>query len=167
MLVSNYLAIEEARFDGKLDVTLEMDPALKGLPVPAFAVQTLVENAVKHGIEKRRGGGSIKVLCRTYSDELAEIEVSDTGIGIPALFAPAAEPPHADSFYGLGLRNVSTRLAQLYGREDLLRITSGAGEGTRAILYLPRHHERGSDRPHALHQRSMFTGAVSRAPEEL
>ncbi len=142
-LVEDYLAIEQARFGDKLRIERDWDPALDDLPVPAFAVQTLVENAVKHGLERKRGGGTLRLASRRSGDR-AEVCVTDTGLGIPALFGSgdgladvpgeAAAPPE---FFGIGLRNVAARLEQLYGRGDLLRLSSDAETGTTARLLIP------------------------------
>jgi len=146
-LVEDYLAIEQVRFEDNLTVETSWDPALSDLPVPAFALQTLVENAVKHGIERKRGGGTLSLSSERTDDGLARIRVADTGLGIPALFANGdgsttlttgatsdAEPP---DFYGIGLRNVAARLERLYDRSDLLRFTSAPGTGTVAELLIP------------------------------
>ncbi len=154
-LVDDYLAIEQVRFGDKLTVERDWDPALADLPVPAFALQTLVENAVKHGIERKRGGGTLTLSSHRHDDPgsgpgqaLAEIRVTDTGLGIPALFAggdgstslttgavpKGSEPPE---FFGIGLRNVAARLERLYGRSDLLRLTSAPESGTTARLLIP------------------------------
>lgn len=133
-LVDDYLAIEQARFGEKLRVRHRHDLRLMELPVPAFAVQTLVENAVKHGIERKRGGGRLTLGSRR-ADGLAEITVADTGVGIPALFGPEGEG--GADFFGLGLRNVAARLERLYGRHDLLRLESAPEAGTVARLLIP------------------------------
>ena len=141
-LVDDYLAIEQVRFGEKLRVERAWDPALMDLPVPAFAVQTLVENAVKHGVERQRGGGVVRLSSRRVG-EMAELTVEDTGVGIPALFAggdgsvtPAPGSAEPD-FFGIGLRNVAARLERLYGRADLLSLTSAPGAGTTARLRIP------------------------------
>lgn len=136
-LVDDYLAIEQARFGEKLVVEHRHDAGLMDLPVPAFAVQTLVENAVKHGIERKRGGGRLTLASRRAGD-LAEIVVADTGVGIPALFGPVGDgAPAGPDFFGIGLRNVAARLEQLYGRRDLLRLESAPEAGTVAHLLIP------------------------------
>jgi signal transduction histidine kinase len=149
-LVRQYLAIECARFGDRLEVEEDWEPATFTTPVPAFAIQTLVENAVKHGIERRRGNGRVRVGSRRMGDTVV-VEVFDNGPGIPALFGATAapgdpgdgltEPTPADdgspAFYGIGLRNVAARLARLYGRTDLLSITSDPESGTLAQLTLP------------------------------
>lgn len=134
-LVEHYLHIEQMRFGDKLSVEMTLDPALRHHPVPAFAVQTLVENAVKHGLARRRDGGAIRTLCHKTGDDV-EIVVADTGAGIPELFGAAVGAAPKD-FYGIGLRNVTSRLEQLYGRDDLLTLTSAPEAGTTAVLRLP------------------------------
>ncbi len=134
-LVNHYLAIEHARFGQKLKVETAVDEALLGFPIPAFTLQTLIENAVKHGIEKRRGGGVVRIEAQARSEGGASITVTDTGIGIPALFNP--EDSARTSFYGIGLRNVQARLDRLYNRPDLLQIYSHPEQGTIARLTLP------------------------------
>ncbi len=143
-LVRQYLRIEQARFGAKLVVEEALDESLDGISVPAFVVQTLVENAVKHGIERKRDGGVVRLSSRRSEDGSVEIEVSDTGVGIPALFADTnrtsldnAPDESTAAFFGIGLRNVSDRLEQLYGRTDLLDMTSDPDRGTVVRLLLP------------------------------
>ena len=147
-LVRRYLDVEQARFGDSLHVEIDVDPALAGVEVPAFAVQTLVENAVKHGIERKRGGGTVRVRVHEETAGLTLVEVSDTGVGIPALFAetlPSVEsPPPSDAaaapalppYFGDGLTNVAQRLRQLYGPPDCL-VVSSTPDGTTATLTLP------------------------------
>lgn len=141
-LVRQYLAIEQARFGDKLEITEDWDESLMSIAVPAFAIQTLVENAVKHGIERKRRGGLVSLASRKLENGVIEIEVADTGAGIPALFLQPLETADADhhqdsQFFGIGLRNVADRLEQLYGRSDLLDLSSSPHEGTIARLRLP------------------------------
>ena len=136
-LVSHYLSIEQARFGPRLHIERRLDADLRSLPVPAFAVQTLVENAVKHGLEKRRNGGTLHLRCCETPDGLAEIVVADTGIGIPALFGKGEAAVSDADFFGIGLRNVAARLEKLYERNDLLRMVSDPEQGTTVRLLLP------------------------------
>jgi GAF domain-containing protein len=94
-LVRHYLHIEQVRFGDTLRVEIDLPPALAPHAVPAFAVQTLVENAVKHGIARQRGGGRVRVTARRLaapaaSKQAVEVVVDDTGAGIPELFPPEA-----------------------------------------------------------------------------
>jgi signal transduction histidine kinase len=151
-LITHYLSIERSRFGSSLKVEQHLDPCVRRLAVPAFAVQTLVENAVKHGLANRRGGGTLCIDCRRGSDGMGEVVVSDTGVGIAQLFDLTGGVADAQSFFGIGLKNVSARLEQLYGRGDLLHLFSAPGEGTTATLRLP-------DNQHA------YDGGVTAAPD--
>ena len=142
-LVERYLAVERARFGDKLDARVEVAGGAADVEVPAFAVQTLVENAVKHGVEQKRGGGRVSVTAVLEGGALV-VEVADTGAGLAphagdgAPLGDGAGPGGAGhpAFYGVGLRNVADRLRQLYG--DGARLTIEAAEpGTRAVLVLP------------------------------
>ncbi|MFT7553614.1 MAG: two-component system LytT family sensor kinase [Rhodothermales bacterium] len=135
-LVGNYLAIEKARFGSNLDVHTSIEAGLEHVPVPAFCVQTLVENAVKHGIERRRGGGKLRVEAITGPDGPA-VRVTDTGVGIPGLFGRSTPTTTREDFFGIGLKNVHARMELLYGRQDLLEMESDPETGTIAILHLP------------------------------
>ena len=124
-LVRRYLFVEEARFGDALTVTVETAPEADDVPVPAFAVQTLVENAVKHGIERKRGGGSVTVHARRAADHLT-VTVRDTGVGL----GPAG------ATFGVGLSNVRDRLDLLYGDAATLTVDP-QDDGVLATLHLP------------------------------
>ncbi len=141
-LVQRYLAIEQARFGERLAVSCSIDPDLRSHPVPAFAIQTLVENAVKHGLERSRGQGALKLSVApdpesTESQPVACVTVTDSGTGIPDLFgSPEPVTGHMD-FFGIGLSNVYERLVHLYGRSDLLSFDSVLEQGTCVRLRIP------------------------------
>ncbi len=123
-LVRRYLHVEQARFGEALAVDVDVADDVAGVPVPAFAVQTLVENAVKHGVERKRGGGSVTVRARGAAGAL-EVVVEDTGVGL----VPGTP-------YGVGLQNVADRLHLLYGDRSTLDVQR-TGTGTSAVLRLP------------------------------
>ncbi len=136
-LLSHYLSIEQARFGSRLTIHCSMDDTLRSVPVPAFAVQTLVENAINHGIRKKWEGGSLRLTCHRCSTDLAEVVVADTGVGIPDLFGKGQVTAAGASFLGIGLRNVAAKLKRFYGRSDLLRFESCPESGTAVRLLLP------------------------------
>lgn len=127
-VVRDYLAIEQARFGKTLEVIEKWDDSLMNLPIPAFSLQTLVENAIKHGIEPKPGRGALTLSSRINEDH-AILSIEDTGVGLPDV--PASE------FFGVGLRNVSDRLTQLYHEGDLLSLTCGITGGTIAEIRIP------------------------------
>lgn len=110
-MVANYLAIEKARFGDKLRCSVEEVQAVgQDHPVPPMAVQSLVENAVKHGIMVR-GEGDIFVNV-TPSEAGLRVEVRDTGPGFDLTAVPA----------GHGLDNLVERLQALFGDSAGLRV---------------------------------------------
>ncbi len=77
-IVKDYLALEQMRFEERLKVQFEIDPATLHQPVPPMMLQTLVENAIKHGISKNVSGGEVKVISRFNGPE-HELIVRNTG----------------------------------------------------------------------------------------
>jgi len=129
-LVRQYLAIEQARFSDRLRPDFAIDSSVLAASVPSFAVQHLVENAIRHGIAKRSDAGRVRVAARRDGDML-EVTVSDDG---PGLDVQAAIP------IGHGIENTRARLRALYGERASLVVASAAqGEpaGTIATLRVP------------------------------
>ena len=77
-IVKDYLALEQMRFEERLKVEMDIDEDTLGQPVPPMMLQTLVENAIKHGISKRINGGVIKIISR-FQDNNFELIVQNTG----------------------------------------------------------------------------------------
>jgi sensor histidine kinase YesM len=122
-----YLAIERARFPDRLGVELDVEPAARAERVPAFILQPIVENAVRHGIAPLTGPGCIRISASVRGAALV-VEVSDTGPG----FARAAREG------GIGLANTRARLAQMYGGAGRLGIESPPGGGAIVTVTVPR-----------------------------
>ena len=127
-LVRQYLAVEQARFPDRLRPQIDVDPAALSAAVPSFALQHLVENALKHGIARRTASGLVAIAIRRDGDML-DLSVEDDGAGM----APAADvlPDH-------GLEHTRERLRTLYpdGRATLVLNVRPAG-GTIARLRVP------------------------------
>ena len=117
-LVETYLALERLRFDGRLAVRVEADEAARAVAVPTLLVQTLVENAVKHGVARRREGGEVAVVATRDGDRLA-VRVEN-----PAAPAAGASVDVA-SGTGTGLANARERLSLLFGEHAALRLDAG------------------------------------------
>jgi signal transduction histidine kinase len=124
-----YLDIERARFGDRLTVEERIEPGLAALSVPTLLLQPLVENAVRHGIAARPGGGRLVIVARRAGDAL-ELAVEDDGPG----FDPAA--PGDPSGNGFGLHSVRERL-RAAGLVDALSIDTSPGRGTRVTVTLP------------------------------
>lgn len=133
-LVRSYLYIETERFGERLEVLWEADPNLSFL-LPPMSIQTLVENAVKHGVTRRPQGGKVEIRIQSSIDHI-EVCVRDNGVGIgeEQLAHLLDQPP--DKHKGIGLRNTDRRLKQLYGQG--LRLSSVPNEGTAVSFRIPR-----------------------------
>jgi two-component system LytT family sensor kinase len=130
--VERYLRLEQARFRG-LRVSFDVAPEALGAVVPAMSVQPLVENAVRHGIERRAGTGLVSIEAHVTGPDI-ELRVADDGIGI----APDRLPGLlAGTGGGIGLANVDGRLRATFGERYALRLESEQGQGTTAIMTVP------------------------------
>ena len=126
-LVRQYVAIEQARFSDRLRPEFRVADDLLVAVVPSFALQHLVENAIRHGIAREPDAGSLIVAARRDGDVL-EITVTDDGVGID---------PDAPIPKGHGIDNTRERLRALYGEQASLEIVRGPDRGTIATLRLP------------------------------
>jgi two-component system LytT family sensor kinase len=126
-LVRQYVAIEQARFSDRLRPEFRVPDSLLPAVVPSFALQHLVENAIRHGIAREPDAGVLIVAARR-DGEMLEITVSDDGVGIdPDAVMPA----------GHGIENTRERLRALYGENASLQIMRRAEGGTIATLRVP------------------------------
>ena len=127
-----FLEVESIRLGGRLRVEWMIDPAARGACVPHMVLQPLVENAIKHGLAGREGGGCVRIDARRRGPWLV-LEVRDDGVGLDA----AARRGTAGT--GIGTANTRARLAQLYGHHQALEMAPAEGGGTRVSLRLPWH----------------------------
>lgn len=134
--VERYLRLERARFRDGLHVSVDVPTETRSAVVPAMSVQPLVENAVRHGVERRAGTGRVAIAARVSGEDV-ELLVSDDGIGIDPGRVPAVI---AGAGGGIGLSNVDARLRATFGERYALRIESQAGEGTTAVMTVPNLH---------------------------
>jgi signal transduction histidine kinase len=129
--LADYLALMQVRMGARLQVSLDLPPALSDLPVPPLLLQPLVENAIQHGLEPARHGGRLVVSARRTAIGL-RLQVDDSGCGLP-------EPPtDTQAGHGFGLVQIRERLAVLYGQAAQLVLTRRPdGPGTLATIDLP------------------------------
>ncbi|MEO8564344.1 MAG: histidine kinase [bacterium] len=134
-IISAYLAIEHARFEERLRVTIDVSDEARAVTLPPLLLQPLVENAVKHGIGPLRAGGSIVVWGRVEADAggvgRLHLSVSDGGAG-----AEPAELRRRRS-EGVGLSSVERRIARHYGPAATIDIRTAPGAGTVVEMWLP------------------------------
>jgi len=126
-LVRQYLLIEQARFPDTLRPVFEIDGPVADAAIPSFAIQHLVENAIRHGIAGKSGAGRLVIRARREAETLLMI-VEDDGPGADA---------EATLRAGRGLENTRERLRALYGGAAALTISRGPEGGTIAVLRVP------------------------------
>ncbi|MDO3410030.1 ATP-binding protein [Saccharibacillus sp. CPCC 101409] len=131
-LVHAYIALEQARFEDRLQFQCEVDDLL-GEFVPPLSIQPLVENAVRHGIMRRSSGGTVRLEIRDLGSSVSVV-VADDGVGMGAA---EFEEIMAGRQGGVGLRNIQQRLLAQYGASLKLGDRSG-GEGTLIAFELPK-----------------------------
>ncbi|MFD0715846.1 sensor histidine kinase [Paenibacillus sp. GCM10027626] len=136
--VQAYLYIQQVRLGGKLKVKWVIDEQLQHVTMERFVLQPIVENALMHGIEGKESQAYLLIRTKTEAGELI-IDVFDNGVGIePARLQEIHEQMKKDKGGGsVGLRNISRRLALLYGEQASLSISSEPGRWTRVRLAIP------------------------------
>jgi GAF domain-containing protein len=119
--VRSYLEVERARFGDRLHTGVRADPSVRGAWIPTMIVQTLVENAVKHGASTVRNGASVVVDAHAEGERLV-VSVVDNG---PGFDGTGASTPRAGG--GYGLVNVQQRLEGYFGSDGGLTVTRSDG----------------------------------------
>lgn len=121
-----YLDILKVRMGNRLTFSIDMPDAAQGMAMPAMMLQTLAENAIKHGLEPKTGGGTVWIRAQLESGAL-EVTVADDGRGLST----------EGSGTGIGLKNVRERLRLIYGDKARLAITNNFPTGVSATLVIP------------------------------
>jgi sensor histidine kinase YesM len=126
-LLKAYLGIMAMRLPNRLTTEFECDPECLRLKFPAMLLQPLVENAITHGIEPAREGGTIRVSVHCTADTL-KLWVDDTGIGLGNAHTVGT---------GAGIQNIRARLQSLFGSSARLILEPGTPRGTHAAIEVP------------------------------
>ncbi|MGM3173405.1 sensor histidine kinase [Dickeya lacustris] len=126
--VNAYLDIEKARFSNVLTVEIAVPPALRHARLPAFSLQPLVENAIRHGISQMLGNGHLRISARTHATML-ELTVEDN--------AGNYSPRNGSD--GLGMNLVDRRIKARYGHHYGITVTSQPAQFTRVQIRVPLH----------------------------
>lgn len=127
--LQNYLEIEQTRFQDRLSVKMDIEPAVLDARVPHLLLQPLVENAIRHGIAPRAEEGVIQIHA-TRDNGMVRLSVSDNGVG----FGAGADHVFAK---GIGLSNTKQRLSQLYGSAHRFEITTAQQAGFEVTIAIP------------------------------
>ncbi|WP_266158804.1 sensor histidine kinase [Dyella silvatica] len=127
-----YLDILKIRMGARLNLQIDVPEALYTVPFPAMMLQTLVENAIKHGLEPRPGGGTVWLLARSSGNDIS-VTVADDGQGFST----------QSSGTGIGLKNVRERLQLAYGKRASFAIVANFPNGVAATITVPSVLEEG------------------------
>jgi len=132
--LDRYLEIQQSRFGERLVLERQIEPAVLDALVPTLILQPLVENAVRHGVERQTGRGLIRIRVERR-DQVLRLSVQDNGPGEKPVSRPSGQQ-------GIGLANTRARLRELYGDRARLNLDLAGDHGCLAELELPyRDHE--------------------------
>jgi sensor histidine kinase YesM len=131
-LMRAYLELMSVRMGARLAYGLHLPQELNHIEIPPMLLQPLLENAIKHGLEAKIGGGNIEVRATQQGNKLT-LTVSDTGLGLEATH----HPHYQNHGTHIGLANVRERLQALYGDRAEFHISPNSPVGTIAELTLP------------------------------
>jgi LytS/YehU family sensor histidine kinase len=136
-LLDLYLEIQRVRFQDRLMVERSVPPALHDALVPHFILQPLVENAIRHGIERRAGSGRVAISAEREEGRLT-LTVTDDGPGLASGTGGMSGVPGAEHHPdGIGLTNTRRRLAALYGDAGIVTLSPAPAGGVRVSVTLP------------------------------
>jgi signal transduction histidine kinase len=127
--LERYLEIEQTRFGPRLVIERSVDEGVLNARVPNLLLQPLVENAIKHGVERQRRPGIVRLSAQRQENEIV-LTVRDNGPGLNPT-------DHSGRGHGIGLSNTRRRLEQLYGAAQQLLMREAEGGGTEVIVRLP------------------------------
>jgi two-component system LytT family sensor kinase len=127
--LERYLEIEKTRFRERLTVEMEIAPETLDAQVPNLVLQPLVENALRHGIERHARPGKIVLRAHEKNGQI-ELQVQDNGAGLPS---------NGQWEEGIGLSNTRSRLQQLYGKSQEFRLENVPTGGLLARVLIPYH----------------------------
>jgi hypothetical protein len=131
-LIKSYLELIKMRIEDRLDVEIAVPEGLESAQFPPMMLQSLVENAIKHGIEPKPEGGKVRVAAGIHNAQLW-VEVSDTGVGVPD--GDLLDGPTSGT--GIGLQNIRERLAVLYPGKSRIMLKSDPATGTVVRISVP------------------------------
>ncbi|MFC3450813.1 sensor histidine kinase [Amycolatopsis speibonae] len=129
--IDRYLAIEAALYAGRIGVRMKIAPEVLNVVMPFLVLQPLVENAIKHGLARKPGGGTVTITANDDGGE-AEICVEDDGLGMDPRLLESVSGRH------IGLGNVNARMRQTFGSGYALMVETAEGAGTKVTLRLPK-----------------------------
>ncbi|MBR0599305.1 sensor histidine kinase [Sinanaerobacter chloroacetimidivorans] len=148
LYVRYYLELQKERFEEKLNYEINLeDSSILHYYLPKLTIQPLVENGIVHGLERKRGGGTLKISI-WEEDESVCVKVSDDGVGFDtSRIDLEAESDDGQTRHNhVALANINRRIHLLYGQQYGMTISSEPGKGTDVMLTLPIDTDNQSER---------------------
>ena len=135
--IERYVALERARFGDRLNVQLRIAPEVLQVVLPFLALQPLVENAIRHGLAGKQGGGTIILTAENEGSECV-ISVEDDGVGMdPKKLRDEVADAHISGAH-VGMGNVDDRMRSTFGDDFGLVVDTAPGAGTKITLRVPK-----------------------------
>jgi len=146
--INTYIYILKTRFTDRIEFEQQVDESVVDIQMPRMILQPLVGNAFIHGISDMENGGRI-VLRVVRNQNEAEVEIEDNGKGmdeekVKAIFAESTEQydvtkehEYTGHTNGIGLNNIISRLRLYFQKDDVVKIFSSPGKGTRIVITMP------------------------------
>lgn len=142
-LIEHYLMLQKIRYKDHLDYSILIEKDILNMIIPKLILQPFIENSIRHGIEAKEAGGTIKVSGRRTDDKMY-FTVEDDGVGmspeaIEQIMGKSQEKITNESYSSgsYAIKNVNDRLRLNYGENYSLKFTSTLGEGTKVELQIP------------------------------
>ena len=141
-----YLQLEQARFPNRYQIDVQTNDALNNALIPPYAVQILVENAIKHAFANRKENNYVEVAIRSEKNVLI-LQVEDNGVGIKAdlLSQLGKQAVVSEKGTGTALENLSRRLHSLYGETGELKVETKKNGGAIFTISLPLELKGGNE----------------------
>lgn len=152
--VRSYLDIVKERFHGKIRGDIWVEGDIQEARMPKMILQPIVENAVFHGLEPKRGGGSIDIRARRLGEDMIAFEIADDGKGMDAPTLAALRQSLRDAGAervtqnksSIGLVNIAARVRFLLGERARIEVEAAEDEGSRITLYIPATHPKTAEK---------------------
>lgn len=146
--IRNFLTIQQMRYGDKLEVHIELEEEVERLYTLKLMLQPIVENAITHGLEMKRGPGQLWITGKVLGERV-RFEVRDDGVGIPKekleRIASGQFVSADERKTGIGLENVKKRLQLYFGDRYVLRLSSQLQQGTTTTIEIPIIRTPGED----------------------
>ncbi|WP_462410551.1 sensor histidine kinase [Neobacillus sp. Marseille-QA0830] len=142
--IENYLKLQKLRFNDRIRVSITIPEEMKAIKIPPLILQSVLDNAIVHGIEPKDGEGSIDITGYTTNEDYV-IEVSDDGVGMSQdkidriLNGEISSIEQEKQLKGIGLRNIHSILIFHYGNEYIPSITRNRNGGTTVQFRIPKY----------------------------